>query len=72
MDRWPTRTSRVGVRESVHSSLKKGGSQNVAHPPHPVKTFCEIQFLSLLCWAPGPDFSSSPAGRHYLPEPVAA
>lgn len=72
MDRWPTRTSRVGVGGRVCGSLRKGGSQKAARPPHPVKTFCEIQLLSLLCWAPGPGFSSSPAGRHYLPEPVAA
>lgn len=32
----------LGSGGSVRGSLRKRGSQNVARPPHLVKTFCEI------------------------------
>lgn len=71
MDRWSIKSPRVGVGGSMHDSPKEGRHQNATPPPHLVVTFCEIPFLSLLCWAPGPDFSSSPGGEHHPPEPAA-
>ena len=44
------------------------GLQKATCLPHLLITVCEIRFLGLLCWAPGPDFSSSPGSRHYLRE----
>lgn len=44
------------------------GLQKAACLPHLLITICEIWFLGLLCWAPGPDFSRSPGSRHYLRE----